>query len=624
MNARMKFLIWWIGIPLFVAGISISPFLFLRCVMLPVEGVACWRIPTVGMIVFDMWSYLEFMGMAFAHSSFHLRWFGSIVHFLHELFPKVTVPEIWMLLRWIFGICSWWVASWTISEYLKTSRSFSRVSASVLWISVFLTLGFRPAVYSWFLPIGFIACIFAVRCADALDHGAWKRAIIYSVFSVVVSTIYAWFFLFICFWIGSIWAVFLHRFFQSRKSILGMWSGLSFFVVGVVAFFVAVSDDGFQSTLTTLERNGLAFTHAVVIASMLLAACMWLVLVILFARRKNDDQEDRRISRILFISWIVTILAWCSSLFTGVFLQNDHFRIFILLFSWISISAFVFRTRAISYVRHLFPVERWIAILCLVFSSVMVMKIIASPYALNGDQLNIIQLFVWFSLVIGSVVLLYPEWIRRYSNGAVAWSVICLACVVGIPPYLVLFREEAKSIQKLRPYEHSLSWIRENVSESDRICSTSFEASVIAAFSGRIAFFTEQNVYDDTSDAELHKNIRALSTIVPATESVASSWRGYFWTRSMSCNAFGPWRRVLSLRLSEEQVDAFLGCQKERIQKDFDVIDQALSVRDASPEEIASLCQWIAVPVESASSWNIPSTATVEYSDDILRLYKTR
>ena len=58
---RTQNILWWLGIPLFVACVTVFPFFLAQCVYSG-NHWSCLRVSTVGPVIFDLWTYLEAMG----------------------------------------------------------------------------------------------------------------------------------------------------------------------------------------------------------------------------------------------------------------------------------------------------------------------------------------------------------------------------------------------------------------------------------------------------------------------------------------------------------------------------------------------------------------------------------
>lgn len=605
---------WWIGVPLFVGLISYGPFLFLRCGLFPANGEVCWRMFSVGQLVFDVHAYLEFIGGILSHANgIHIRWIGGFIQAVRVLFPEISVVEMWLIFRVISGIASWWMLSWILSFFTNRSLVQRRVAASLLWIAIFLPLGFRPGVFSWFLPFGLMMLIGCIQTESALRASRIFCAIMWSLLAVFCSSIYSWFLLFALIWMGVVWGIWL--FIRRRMNIL--WVLVVFLAVFTSIVLTVFAPEQISITLQTYMRNSVEFTRLPQISGMLVAAIFWSVLsacVLPFLQRN----EDRDAGWYLIYAWIVMIAGWCSNVATGIYIQNDHFRIFTLLFSWMS--AFVLFTRP-AIVLH----QRWqrVVVYGIGFVSLgMVLRILIGPYILDRDQLNVIHLFVWVSLLISSYrVLGLPGLFVRSS---VRWSLMFVAaCGIGFIPYVFMFQQEAERLPVLRTYDQMIAWVQRDIPVREVICANPAIAEDVAAFSGHSVFFTLQNTYSSGPDIDIYNRLSILASLTDASvSSTKRAWTEWLISRGTTCQQFNIYRKTIFSRMDADAFDHMSGCPRERMNAETHFVAGLSRAYGIQDDRALRLCPWIILERSSRNSWNFTEVYQRRYQDERFEVYE--
>lgn len=611
---RTRHLLWWIGVPLLVALVSYGPFLFLRCVLIPSPGESCVRLFSVSQLVFDLHAYMEFMGGVLSGSSgIHLQWIEWIVKGLRFVMPGASVAELWLLMRFIFGVLTWWLFAWTLSFFGNNSVTQRRFSATILWIAVFLPLGFRPGVFSWFLPFGLVTIVACILAGRSLQNHRIMNAIGWSVLSIVSSLIYSWFFLFAAFWIGVIWMM---RF--TRRHPVVLWIFTSAAAVVATGGIVSIASDRISVSIQTLLRNGMGFTYIVQLSTMLIASVLWLLLCLIVARR-SERSSDQATDRLLVFGWIVTIAGWCSSILTGLYLHNDHFRIFILLFAWISASVLLTRETVLLRTKK----QRLIVWSILLISIGMIFSILVRPYVFDGDQLNIIHLFVWGALAITSYQTIRPT--VSVSRSRTAQIILLLsACFAGFLPYVFMFIQEAKQLPDLRKYDPSVVWIEKNIPTNEGICADPIISEQIAAYAGHSVFFTMQSLYPSGTDQDLYARVAALASLTDASVSLTKdTWTVWLTSRGTACQQFGLYRKTIFSMLSPKSFDDLTGCPRQQMDAETAFVSRLANAYGTTNPVSSTLCRWIAFPVRAASHWSLDHYQTA-YQDSFIQIERLK
>jgi hypothetical protein len=610
-SVSIRDVIWYLGIPYFVALMTFGPFLLMRCIWHPVAGASCLRLFSVGQLVFDLHAYMEFVGGVFSHAGgIHLKGVDWLFRAIRYVMPWASITEMWLILRWFFGVLSWWMFSWMLSFFTNCTLLQRRFAASILWIAVFLPLGFRPGVFSWFVPFGLVMFVGCFQMKKALDEHHILKAIVWSAASVIFSVVYSWFFVFALLWIASVWGMWMLK--QWRADIL--WGGITMLAIAYTGGLVWLFPERLSVMFQTLLRSGMGYTRMIHVSAMILAAVCWLVIWSLYcighAREKEHDSND-----LLWMAWLITIACWCSNVTTGLYIQNDHFRIFVLFFSWMS--AFVLLTRESDVLRSSW--KRMIAWAVLLFSLGMSLVIMFRPYAFDGDQLNTIHLFVWISLIVSALRLLFS--FEKFWRGRMR-SVLLLvvACVIGFLPYVVMFQKEANQLNEIRSYDLSVAWIQDHIPQDDSICVDPRISEEMAAFSGHSVFFTTQSISSSGEDTALYRRLAALASLTDVSvSSTEHAWTTWLTSRGTACQQYNLYRKTILSGMSRDGFDDVIGCPRERMDAEVVFIhnlSKAYGIDDALSKDV---CKWLVFPVDASSHWHLDDYKTI-YQDPFIRI----
>lgn len=607
--------LWWIGVPILVILLSYGPFVFMNCVLHSV-GSACWRVPTVGHLIFDF-SFYSSLLVSSASGAHDVHLIPAICSWLFRLFhlaiPAASPAEIWLFFRIVFGILTWWLSAWTLGAWTDMPQMHRRVTASVLWLAVFLPLGFRGGIYSWYMPFGFVllaACSYIIR---SLEQRRIHRALLWTAIGFVISLTYSWFLVFACLWFVSVWCEwFVLR--MSRRWTVIAWSSASVAVVVGVVLLVWRYGQFVDMSVQNVLRLGLAFTPMPILSTMLFAAMAWFVAIFILSLRSNGESSAKEFA-LLLRAWIVTILAWCSSMFMGVFFQNDHFRIFVLLFAWISSAVLLHRIHGIDAQKGQ-RLTFFVFIAALIASFAYIIK----PYALDHNQLNTIHLFVWFALAITTFALTWPKRTLRIRPRTIAFVSIVTALCIGLPQYAVMLASENARWDVQQTYLPLFLWMKSSIPETEQVCVDPPEAEFISSQSGRLAFFT-QDVYT-RSNQDVQNRMKVFASLRLVDEHVIPIWTPIVESKYVACGQFTLQREVLESFLGTKRSDAILGCDRQTMTSDSDFIKSLDSYRGKKNKDAASVCPWIIVNKTMKDAWSIPQEYQKEYDDGRFEVYR--
>ena len=617
-------IIWWIGIPFFVALVDVAPFLYIRCFLHLHSYGACWRLPVVGSVIFDGHVYRQFMGMAALGigDSYHVGVFGFIIHAIYSFVPYIYNTELWLLLTWVFGVLNWWTAAWMLKSFTSLSRSWRRLAATILWVAILLTLGFRPGIFSWFLPFGFVMLASCAEACKSLQRRRWYAASIWSLVALACSIVYPWFFIFATLWIASVWVSTVSQRLKWKHIVIA-WSVLtSVLILGLVKITTLFSER-MVIFFETLLRNGAAFTHIPGVTNLLVAAVGWCAVMIMAAYHSSDHQKTRQTDCLLVTGWIITIMGWCSSMATGLYIHNDHFRIFVFIFAWISCAVLIERRLVYPQVSTIGSdrPSRILVMVVAIIASLISIRYVFKPYALDHDQLNAIHLTVWASLAISVWAALLNKRVSFFSAG-MFFAIASLG--IGLPQYLATFSVEAKLTAQVTSVTPAVMWIRSSVPLTDRLCVSSEYIDVLGASTGYDLFFSEYNVFASGSDEDLYVKLKTYSSIISASTSTIDYVEGkLIGSRGAICNQF-PWqRKVFGRWVSPQRLDNILGCQRDVLAGEQKFIHSLLAdMNGQGGDDIKKLCPWI---ILGKSTENIPvvlSSYERKYDDKTFTIFR--
>jgi len=607
---------WWFGVPLLVIVLSYGPFLVMNC-FLHAAGSACWRVSGIGQIIFDFAVYSSETAAAavgLTNAAQMPSFFSALFFVLHRLIPGATTAELWLIVRIIFGTLTWWMASWTLSAWSDISRTARRVAASVLWVAIFLPLGFRQGIYSWYIPFGFLLLLAIARCTRLLEERKLIKAIIWTIIGLASSVVYPWFVLFAGFWFVGVWTEWaIPR--LRYKQIAMTWAATSVLAVFSSLYLVFQFRHTVQDMMTHMTRNGMAFTNMPLLSTMLFAAGAWFVAILILALLSKGESSTKEFVMLLR-AWIVTILAWCSSLFMGIFFQNDHFRILVLFFAWISAAVLLHWIHGIDAQKG-----RAMTFMVSLAAAIASFAYIAKPYAFDHDQLNAIHLFVWLALALVSACLAWSKWALRIRPRTLAVASIVFACCIGLPQYAVMFASENGRWESQQAYQPLFTWMRTSIPEKDTVCVDPANAEFIGSQSGRPAFFTDPDVYSLSSEI-LRDRLEAFASIRHIDESVAPIWTTSIQAKYVACQQFGLQRSALQRFMPEDRIDVLLGCDRASMFGDAGFIKKISAQFGVVNNSISATCPWIVVDASQKNAWNIPSFYQKKYDDGKFEVYQ--
>jgi hypothetical protein len=610
---------WWhVGVPLVTALITWMPY-WLRNLIV---GQTPWfRIPFVGDATFDTAAYLQPVGHAALGipEAALIGPFAIVIHLLAKLLPWMSVAELWLITRWISAFTAIWVGAWAAEQWTGLGRRASRLVSLTLWIALALVLGMKPGVFSWFLPLGLIGFACVPLVSERLRKNNVISAIIWSLLIAIATSVYAWYQLFVMPWLAVVW----FRWFISKSvRVSTIWFAIAAVAGSIIAtlagIWIATTSQG-QIILQLYERLSFSPTHMIFISGSVLMTALWIPLFIPIMRRIESTTRDARLADLAMSAWITLLFVFFHSPFTGHYIQNDHFRSPAVIAAWLSL-ALVWhlsrRPHAIS--REPSTGEQALVLIPFFVSLGFVIKIIAAPYAWNGDQINIVQLTHWFALFLASWI------VYRWINGSpamksktIAWTLALSSLFIGANAWAAALTHEFSGMMRVGRLLPALRWIEQYVPAEASICADhggdgySLDDQ-ISAITGRVVHFAHTTLYHKELDNGFLDRMKTVAGFFDVKTAGAQEL-GYWQLQAtlnqfIVCDQFPLQTKLLkTLGLSQPQIDLLISCPRERIASWWAPIQQAIDHPMHDEVAFKKICPYVVIPSRSQALWDLPA-----------------
>jgi hypothetical protein len=605
---------WWAGSPLIIALLTAGPY-WIRALVL---GRADWlRIPVVGDAVFDTAAYLQPIGHAAIGipEAALIGPFAALVSWLATIAPGASVAELWLITRWLTTLLALWTGAWAVRSWSGLPVRASRLISAMLWVSVVLVLGMKPGVFSWFLPMGFFGFAAVPLVADALERRRFVRAIIWSALIAIITSVYAWYQIFIMVWLSVVWFEWFGR--RSWK-LLAAWmavAGAAASTIAVMAgIWIARTEQG-TVLLQLYERLSLSPTHMPFVSGSVLLTGLWIVLLIPVARRAVG--RATQLASYAVAAWIALLLCFLHSPFTGHYIQNDHFRAPAVIASWLTL-ALVWNLTRSAEVRPRPPsrVTRRLLNTLLAISGLLTLRILAAPYAWNRDILNVVHLTHWFAFVFTAVLVV--RWMngKRPATPTAFAATLTIAALItgGVAWWYVLTQEFAgmTRVEKLQPL---WTWVQRNVPADQSVCTDhggdllSLDDQ-LSAITGRVVHMAHTTLYH----RERHEAFLTRMRTMAGFYNVRDAGDEGYWELQATLNQFivcdqFPWQRKLfsTLGLSKEQADTLITCPRAQIGAWWAPIQEQINNPVPNERAFKHMCPYVVIPDRTKPFWNLPA-----------------
>ncbi len=606
--------LWWVGVPAALLLIIWGPYWIWNIV----TGQPSWfRIPMVAGTIFDVTAYLQSVGHAMHGLSGAglLGPFAWPIRALSRIFPQASVAEIWFITRWMSECAAIWVGAWAIRNFSGSDPGRARLVSLALWLSLVIVLGMRPAVFSWFLPLG----MFGMGAVMRMDHHLRKReagkALAWFVLGLALSSVYAWYFLFVAVWGAVVW---FQWFIQSSPRIAFVFAILvtiaASFCAVILSFWVTQNSEGII-WLELYQRLSLSYTHFPFVSSSLLLTILWGILLVPLLRTIPEPWYARL--GLAFIGWISLVFCFLLSPFTGHFILNDHFRAPAVVLSWFTL-ALIWEV----YVHRPSPpplVYGWMTRLPFVVfvgASLYVFRILAAPYAWNRDFLNVVQLSHWFALFVASLlVLALNHSVRRIGSKTFFLFLFgCLFCLSGIALSAV-YNYEFAGLKRLEPLLPVFRWINVHIPVDATLCADHGGEGyslddMLSAHTGRVVYVAHTTLYHHERDQAYLDRMRTIAGFYD----VRAAGDEDYWKLQSSLNQFivcgnFPLQKKIfqAFGWSEARINHLIGCPQSTIESRWSYVKERIDHPVSNTDAFKKICPWVAIPKRSRNVWQLPA-----------------
>ncbi|MCR4278499.1 MAG: hypothetical protein NUV81_01180 [bacterium] len=602
--------------------------------------VSWWRVPVMTPGVFDTYVYLNWIGESVRGSAFGglFKWYALLLKSIWSMMASwSSVPEIWIVTRWISLILFILIVPWTMRLWSKCSRKTSWVIASGLFFALSLSIGLRPGAYSWYLPFAFFSIVGTSYVYESLNHERVARACVWTLGSLFLSMLYPWFFLFVGLWLASIWFVYFTRrntymYFGFVVLCIGSICGIA---LPLAHWFLAPER---AAMLGIFERTGIVFARIPFFANTVLAFGAWLMLfgILGFVFRQYSKQSNE-IIRDSF-AWIVMVFLWFSTPFTGIHLYSDHLIGPTIILAWLSLSTVwnigeqTERGNFQIQIPRFFQYFLW---LIAIGATLFVAYIIQQP--IRGNPLKFdsyaVHVLNWFALTVASWIVIRSIVLQRKQKKRFFYGVVLFFCVgIGIWGMTsVVLRDTDKLVPALQRVS-VINWLRLNMSLESEICSDPESAPFYAAHTGLRIYPAEATLtYAVTNEAILHM----LEVIVGAydvqeskTESVFHFDTDYY--RTIPCAAASKYSHnawwyamLMNAGISSEQANRFIGCRQETLDENWNRISSAMKQHQLDEDAFRVTCPAVIIPDEQRDYWQLPSTYQETRVSDSVSIWRS-
>lgn len=601
---------WWWGTAIVTFFVVFGPYWIWNIAGGSRGWSAFLRFPVTPDTVFDSYLYFQLISLLFAGIDTGV--FGPFTNallLLIRLMPGASVPEIWIVSRYITTVLALWIGAWCIQRVSAASKTVSRWLIACFWLSFLLAIGLRPGVYSWYLPFGMLGFGLVVLSERALITGMYFRWIALGILALPILLVYPWFFLF-----GGtvlLTTVLVHVIPTHGKLIYSLLT-LATLAVCAYAVLLVTGTLAFQVPASFLyfERAGIGFASIPLISNTIIASVLWLGLL----RTRRDAGQ-------LSQWWIVLLALWLSPPLIGVDFLNDHFIIVAAIMSWITLAAFAEPSHlAVEST----PKDRRIALIIALFSSLFFFYIFQKafrhigkfdPYLIHLSVWLALSSAAWFRFLEASDASLERVWRRG------RWILLGIVILLGSLGLHAVIRRGLSQLRELRSHIIDIEWIRENVPTDQTVCADSRTAKIIAAHIGRLTFPTVANlILPETDEFQLSR----LKVVGAAYDVVAAGDEQQYpflinGVRTAACDQYAKPADLLSrIGLSRETVNRLIGCHAERAGAFQENVMTSIRAKQVDVDAFRAYCPWVVIPDSHRAFWTLPGQyEEIRVSNDI-------
>lgn len=632
MSKRWSELLWWVGVPLGLFVLTWAPYWITNLLL---REHPWWRIMMISPGVFDTHTYLQWMGASVQGIApgNPIGWFMWVLRGLAAiLLPYVSLPELWIISRWVTLVLLVWVTASTISGWTRLDQYRARLIALAFYCILFLSLGMRPGVFSWYYPFGVLACACVIHAYLFTERQRWVRALLALVSGGVLASIYPWFFMMIVAWGGVVTAAVSIR--QKKMSWL---IGACILIAGSVILAAPalarwVYKPSLRPLLDMYTRTGLVVAHAPFLSNTVLLMVAWIALLG-WLGYVYKMYLSPQVGFFLSSFWFTLFVLWFHTPFLGLFLYPDHLISIVVLMSWVTLAAVIHlmvrkeqKEMSVPTPSNILRLAMLgIAIGASLFFFYVLWQPIHARFFYKFDP-YLIHLANWLSLSVAAWLLyLHAGKEDRCYSVPVLRAVIVVSVVLGMCGVASIIYRDSLTSADIAKNKPMITWIDHSLPPSTHICSDPKTANLIAAHTGRIIYPAESTMfYPETNESVL----RRLEILVGAYDVVGADDVARFQHlteeyRSFPCGEKEKYRRFFGrFGGTDKEWNEFFGCQETSLTDDWQRVMRAIQARTVSVGEFARVCPAILISNEKHLFWRLPVGYVSRAKTDDLELWQ--
>lgn len=628
---------WWWGMALFAFVATSLPYWLWGIFGSGRGWDVFFRTPVMPNAIFDSYAYYQQIGVLAAERQTDIfGWFSWPLLELIRLLPHASIPEIWIVSRWVMTCLLFWIGAWCIRIITGRSKQMSRLLIVCLWLSFLLVIGLRPGVFSWYLPFGFLGLGLTYIVSEALQKNQWIKAVAYSLAAFFLFTIYPWFLIYGMLLLVVLFAAHIIQVRSKLWVVLVISAVLALSGVAVLVASGAISLHVSAASLAMYERNGITFSRMPLISNTILACVLWLLLLWsrCFWRKSNEEHSLREF---LSLSWTAVIFAWLSAPFVGVFFQSDHFIIVVVMLSWLNVAAYVAphetsvekdgalpqrssgeneSLQATSGAGQAVSIraERCIFFSIAIFSSVFFVYILQKVLRQIGDvETYLIHLSIWLSLAWSAWVCWFSARGRDVHSWwkKLRWLLLIICFSLGAIGLSAVIKRGMKEMPVLGQHLATIDWIRSHVPSHEVVCSDPVNADIYGAHDAHVTYPDEADIFLKETNDIWNQKVVAFGSVYDATAAGDTERFAYMinGSRTMSCLQFAKAGKLLErLHVSRKAIDVFFGCRQDRADAFEREVLSAIAEHRVNASAFRAMCPWVVIPDDRKPYWNLPGS----------------
>ncbi len=629
-GANATRLLWWLGIPLLTGLLTWASYWYWYAVTGSMSPLGWWRVDIMPNGLFDTYLYMQWVGAEAYQLSITtpLPW---VKHFFPWIWNSLsplgaTLPELFLVMRWVMASASIWIGAWTIREWSGLSVGKARISSISIWLFLGFVLGMRPGVYSWYLPFLFLGLLAAWRAGTLLEKkDSWWRASLYSAIALFMTSLYAWVLISAGVWLTVLWTRWILR--QFGRGVFFGCVGAGCLASIALSGWVA-SQTGLQPTIELYQRLGVFLeTRMPTLANTPFAIVGWIGLFgLLLAKQERSSASSPTDARpfLFFSLWVAMFATWFNTPFTSFYAQNDHFIMPVVLLAALS-GAYVWAWTQPVAEEESIPetgwlaqtLSRYIALTIAISATAVFIYILQQPLRLHLHKLDVylIHLCHWLSLAGAAWFVYLRPWLARWKQHFIIPSVqLTLAILLTFVAWMGVLWRIQPQISLAASSRPTIDWILHQTQPSDVLCAAPQRADFYAAHTGRVIYPAEPIFNYPLSDAQVLSTLKTIAGAYDVHAAHQEEWfdflLGYY--RTATCDygraQHGLYAKVLRrLGWSEERMYAFIGCPDTYNKQLAQALTRAINAHTLDEAAFRRLCPAVLVEHSEEPLWHLPS-----------------